>query len=98
MSDRAKVIRGLEVCISRDPGKNTCYKCPYETTGNDCEIKLSEDAIALLKEQEAVSTIVEPLNDTRYIFCGACKAMLAQNKPKGYKYCPWCGRKVKWDE
>lgn len=52
MPDRGKVIRGLEVCVSRDPGKYTCYKCPYETAGNDCEIKLSEDALALLKEQD----------------------------------------------
>lgn len=52
MPDREKVIKGLEVCIDREPGKYDCYKCPYETDGNDCEINLSKDALALLKEQE----------------------------------------------
>ena len=52
MPDREKVIKGLEVCIDREPGKYDCYKCPYETDGNDCEINLSKDALALPKEQE----------------------------------------------
>ena len=52
MPDMEKVIKGLEVCIDREPGKYDCYKCPYETDGNDCEINLSKDALALLKAQE----------------------------------------------
>lgn len=45
-----KVIRGLEVCIDHVPGKYTCSQCPYETDGNDCEINLSKDALAILRE------------------------------------------------
>lgn len=52
MSDREKVIKGLDVCVNRAPGEYTCNKCPYETDGNDCEINLTKDAIFLLKEQE----------------------------------------------
>ena len=51
MADIDKVIKGLEVCVDRVPGKYTCNKCPYETHGNDCEIDLTRDAIAMLKER-----------------------------------------------
>ena len=50
--DIRTVIKGLEVCVDRVPGKYTCDKCPYETHGNDCEIDLTRDAIALLKDQQ----------------------------------------------
>lgn len=52
MPDREKVIKGLEVCIDRKPGKYTCNECPYEIDGNNCEVNMSKDALALLKEQE----------------------------------------------
>lgn len=51
MIDREKVIKGLEVCVNRVPGKYECHKCPYEIDGNDCEINCIKDALALLKEQ-----------------------------------------------
>lgn len=91
MPDREKVIEGLEELKQR-------LLLQKDILGYGYHVGDINDALVLLREQEAVSTIVEqPLNDTRYIFCGACKAMLAQNKPKGYKYCPWCGKKVKWE-
>lgn len=49
--DREKVIKGLEICIDRIPGKYSCNECPYEIDGNYCEINLAKDALALLKEQ-----------------------------------------------
>ena len=52
MADREKVIKGLMVCVDRIPGKYSCDECPYEIDGNDCEINIAKDAIALLKEQE----------------------------------------------
>ena len=54
MTDREKVIKGLRICIDKVPGEYTCDKCPYETHGNECEIDLSEDALALLKEQPEI--------------------------------------------
>ena len=57
MTDREKVIKGLEVCRDMDnpPGYRftSCDPdCPYH--GNGCARKLKEDALALLKEQDVV--------------------------------------------
>ena len=50
MADRVKVIKGLEICANRVPGKYDCNECPYEKDGNYCEINLTNDAIAMLKD------------------------------------------------
>lgn len=47
MSDREKVINGLETCKSTD---KTCSDCPYN--GEVCTISLCDDVLSLLKEQE----------------------------------------------
>lgn len=52
MPNREKVIKGLEICVDRIPGKYTCNECPYEIDGNYCEINLTHDAIDMLKEQQ----------------------------------------------
>ena len=57
--DREKVIKGLMVCVDRIPGKYSCNECPYEIDGNDCEINMTKDAIALLKEQETQKFFVD---------------------------------------
>lgn len=50
MTDREKVIKGLECCIKRDPDDKTrCGECPYEGA---CLNRLKSDALALLKAQE----------------------------------------------
>lgn len=55
MPDREKVIKGLECCMS----EHICRGCPYREKG-ECEdggyyySKAIEDAIALLREQEAM--------------------------------------------
>lgn len=49
---RQRVIRGLECCSSGNMCKG---KCPYDELGcewTDCVRPLTEDALALLKEQE----------------------------------------------
>ena len=69
--------------------------------------QICEDAIALLKAQEPVEpkvTVYHILPDgacdisPRSVTCGACGEWLIENSdviPR-YKYCPQCGRKVKW--
>ena len=52
MTNREKVVRGLEACVS-DSRLMQCENCPYQTYKSRCVIKLMQDALALLKEQEA---------------------------------------------
>ena len=56
MTEREKVIRGLECCIIGDPdGSRECKKCPYRRKGitnEPCFNALHADALALLREQE----------------------------------------------
>lgn len=57
MTEREKVIRGLELCAyDPDPGQElkeirSCPECPYYREG--CSPQLIRDALALLKGQEA---------------------------------------------
>ena len=53
MIDREKVIKGLEICYC-PPAK--CEDCPYHDLPDEqsCNDTLCLDALALLKEQEAV--------------------------------------------
>lgn len=103
MADRVKVIKGLEICANRVPGKYDCNECPYEKDGNYCEINLTNDAIALLKEQEPI----KPNYNTRtnWYECGACHySMTSCMHCRGelipaYKvgFCAKCGKAVKWE-
>ena len=70
--DREKVIKGLEICIDRVPGKYDCYECPYEIDGNYCEINLAKDALALLKEQEAI------IKAQQFVLNNACEKLKEQ--------------------
>lgn len=51
MSEREKVIKGLEYHLKELTVGKTCYECPY-FGDNPCEIQLIANTIALLKEQE----------------------------------------------
>ena len=57
MSDREKVIKGLEHCISELEyiDDNPCKGCPYFVSDQyGCDrTQMEKDALALLKEQEA---------------------------------------------
>lgn len=51
MTDREKVIKGIECCLTLD---SSCGECPYYSYEDiqelDCERNLRHDALALLKE------------------------------------------------
>ena len=59
MIDREKVIKGLESCAKwmGENDINACDNCPYHNHfryyNNKCTAMVNNDAIALLKEQEA---------------------------------------------
>ena len=104
MTDREKVIRGLECCT-----KDECECCPYENVcfGDD-EVELFDtlerDALALLKAQEPM--MVEERTDTNTINCPKCGQQFARvgrdksiylDTDEEPNYCPKCGRAVKWE-
>lgn len=99
MIDREKVIKGLEICANRVPGKYDCTECPYEINGNWCEINLTNDAISLLKEQEPVKPIINEYGEA-FCVCGENVGIIpnSKNLPKiRSKYCSECGRRMKWE-
>lgn len=73
--DREKVIKGLELCtnISQD---GCLMLCPYkdekdETYSGFCEQVLKQDALALLKEQEAkclTKAELDDLNENQFVW------------------------------
>lgn len=106
MIDRKKVIKGLEICTADIPIENgihkddMCQKCPYHNEKYAyCfeKNKLMQDALVLLKEQEAVEPRECQYPHGTYA-CGFCDYIPIGNKD-GYRanYCPECGKAVKWD-
>lgn len=93
MTDREKVIGHLNDCVEASKSDNTWVFVRKD---------IVEDALVLLKEQDAV----EPkfvMNEWR---CGACGHVVLTysfdtNEGKMGKvmanYCPSCGRSVKWE-
>lgn len=81
-----------------------CFDCPYRPDGKHmCESiePLLDDALALLKEQEA-KTITNkwhknPLGDYSRLHCPWCDRELDIQSAKEYVACPYCGKAVKWE-
>lgn len=48
------------------------------------------DALALLKEQEAVKPRVSTVEQR----CGNCNKVIEMD---GWKACPWCGKPILWE-
>lgn len=99
MTDREKVIKGLECCDGYCNDDET--GCPFDALEPfDCQKQLRADAIALLKAQEAVKPVV----DIDTWKCGNCGHALEHQQLLGdnvllheqYNYCPECGKAVKW--
>ena len=89
--DREKVIKALKTCRKTD-----CAKCKYNT--EVCLIdEIISDALALLKEQDAVEPKkVKGYNPPMYTLyeyeCQKCKSPIMYKQP----FCMGCGRAVKW--
>ena len=94
MPDREKVIKGLKLCRVG----HCDYRCPYVSINVGCQNKLSDDAIALLEEQEAVEPKKESDGNpgkwaSWWYVCGNCGEVIDQHD----MYCRYCGHEVKWD-
>lgn len=96
MVDREKVIKGLGLCI--DEHKD-CNNCCYHNVGIFCVDVLMRDALELLKEQEPIIIHKYEFDEIyNYIaVCPECEMEWAMWKPDRMRYCPGCGKAVKWD-
>lgn len=101
MPDREKVELGIKACWF-EYFLHQCCDCPYVSDRNDrkCVERLGTDALALLKEQEAVKPIAKE-DDTYECICGAIVGWneldasgIVQTR---FNYCPYCGKAVKWE-
>lgn len=100
MTDREKVIKGLEYC------QDGCGdECPYWTrqlgSTSICRSEMERDALALLKAQEPVKPILQ--SGGNYV-CGNCGMYtvgymhpLTGESVQTWKYCGKCGKRVKWE-
>lgn len=112
MTDREKVIKGLECC--QYSSKSHCDGCPFAYEGmcgtNDCTSDLASEAIVLLKEQEPrephYTTLAYIIDGTEMIVhhpeCPRCiengLALWDAEIERGQAYCKRCGQAVKWND
>lgn len=96
MADWEKVISELQAEI---------YSAAYHGNSfKDCvPVSLLQNALSLLKAQEPVApeeytVVVSQYGNAEHkcYRCGACKCGLIRNANWQQKYCPECGREVKW--
>lgn len=107
MTEREKVIKGMEYCIDyaqrvKDLINDVpCEGCPYAALKpiavgqGDCIDSLFKDALALLKAQEPVKPNEIWYGGVLvYYQCPICTSKLYAVD----RYCAHCGRAVKWDD
>lgn len=99
MTDREKVIKEAEEAID-------ILAKAEEPTFWPAIVRLAfEDALNLLKEQEAVEPRIAQDVDGIFATCGNCKGKLWKmmclefvvNPDEKPRFCPRCGKAVKWD-
>ncbi len=92
MSEREKVIKGLECCIIRDPDdKMRCGECPYKEPDTYCLNRLKMDALDLLNAKPRVMTL-EEVNALDWDYCYLEQERLPGNEYRGMlgKYIMTC--------
>lgn len=100
MADREKVEKALD-CRAND-SELDCRDCAYyirEDTPAYCNFRqILRDALALLKEQDAVEPRTKPsggwVRTIKLWYCGACHSKISRRTSK---YCPNCGKPILWE-
>ena len=99
MADREKVIKGLETIKQFFE-----YGLPSTAEMFDSYYDILNSAIALLKEQEALSIVYREnlftgLPVAHCPRCGKCANHFNMGQyGEETHFCPYCGQEVKWDE
>lgn len=97
MTDREKVINGMECAIVGVKSDEDCKKCPYQPYRfGKCKYDVMSDALSLLKAQEPIpcgERIKAGDIVLDFCECGYCKNAIR----KPWRYCPFCGQAVKWE-
>ena len=104
MINKIQVMYDLKRCVYHAP--DACRDCSHYNTGTigfGCMENLMIDALAMLKGEGAVKPIRSKDADVWY--CENCDEIVGEEtltmggiQEVRHKYCPECGRKVKWDE
>ena len=95
MTDREKVVKGLECCVAIPDGAPCPNDCPY-AIDYDCDGyagTLFRDALALLKEQEPDLPGTWLLDRPNHYKCSVCGAQWGQ-AARMMRHCPDCGRRM----
>ena len=95
MTEREKVLKGLECCCSMTG--DACRQCPYdeecaEMIGSG-SAHLCSDALELLKDEPLPVLNVGKCG----IYFGDCPHCGKRVTKKNTSYCPYCGKAVKWE-
>ena len=96
MNKREKLIRGLKTCL-RYENFGDCEQFPYIET---CQAGIMKDMLNLLEEREPIeATEKQKIFAEKFgitvpqYWCGECHYMIVFLT----RFCPNCGKKVKWD-
>ena len=98
MTEREKVIKGLECCIIA----RTCSECPYideypeVCTSGECIAVLMKDALELLKAEKKTKVVFKQYDGYDGWIeseCGNC----GQYLDKAYSHCPKCNKELDWN-
>lgn len=96
MTDRENVIRAMECCAVGAECDHCSYS-PMNKFGYEGCYQMHADALALLKAQETVKPKEVKMYPSDQYACGSCGHVSVGSKDYHAKYCPECGRKVKWE-
>ena len=99
MTKQEKIIYSLDCCS----WGIKCSFCPYKNEP-ECRTVLICDTLSLLKKQDEGVTPIESTTEQKKFadmigiavsdfWCGECRFNLVGHP----KFCPNCGKKVKWD-
>ena len=98
MIDQEKLKKAFECCLTNEA---KCWDCPYcKDSFSDCQRKLHDGVIELLKTQEAKKQEQKKV-EWRYgrAYCPECGELFPRKKDTQYiRFCSYCGQAVRWND